>query len=108
MKSENGRLLKQNLIVQRNMNSENLSLEEDQLVLLDEIGRLSQLPRSNSNSTASLLINLRFVDESNASLLLLVVEGFGDLPAYCYEKSGFKEYRFCKKKATEKGIQQYG
>ena len=87
------------------MNSENpraLTLEEA-LVSLDEICRRGHLPRLNSNPTvglakltASLQTNLRSL-ENLENLLLLAVEGFGNLPNLAFAEGWVKRIHITKK-----------
>ena len=73
------------------------------------------MPGLNSNSpvglaklTASLLTDLRSL-ESLENVLLLAVEGLGDLPNLTFSEEWVKEYAFRGKKATENriGLKQY-
>ena len=85
------------------MNSENPSFHEE-LVSFDEICRRGHLPCLNSNSTAglakltaSLLTNLTSL-ESLENLLLLAVEGFGDLLNLPFSEEWVKRTHIPKKR----------
>ena len=93
----------------RDLNSENPSLEEE-LVSLDDDCRRGHLLLSNSNSTvgsailtASLLTNLRSI-ESLKIFPLLAVEGFEGLPNLPFSEEWVKRIHIPKKKFTENGI----